>query len=118
MGSSIIRVTRIGELLMLAITSNQCTLQFFAEANAVPSSPILVTLMMEALCSSKTLVLMTATWRNIPEDGILHSHHCENLNSYTISVMCIATADIAAGRQILSALLLLFIKEAKRQHFL
>jgi hypothetical protein len=21
-------------------------------------------------------------WRNIPEDGILHSHRCENLKSY------------------------------------
>jgi hypothetical protein len=26
-------------------------------------------------------VLTRATWRNIPEDGILHSHHSENLKS-------------------------------------
>jgi hypothetical protein len=47
----------------------------------VPSSPILVTLMMEALSSSETSVFTTVTQRNIPEDGILHSHCRENLES-------------------------------------
>jgi hypothetical protein len=54
-GASFIRVTRIGELgTTQAATSNRRTLRnFFA-----------------------------ATWRNIPEDTILHSHHRENFKSY------------------------------------
>jgi hypothetical protein len=48
--------------------------------SVVPSSPILVTLMKEALSSSETSVLTTR--RNIPEDAILHNHVRENLKSY------------------------------------
>jgi hypothetical protein len=37
--------------------------------------------MTEALSSSEMSFLSTVTWRNIPEDGILHSHRRENLKS-------------------------------------
>jgi hypothetical protein len=55
LSASFIRVTGIGELgTMLAVTSNQRTLQRITRA----------------------------TWRNIPEDTILHSHRREHLKSY------------------------------------
>jgi hypothetical protein len=58
----IIRMIRIGELgIALEVTSNRRT-----------------------LLSSETWVLTRATRRNIPEDGILYSHCCENLRSYIV----------------------------------
>jgi hypothetical protein len=50
-------------------------------ADVVPRSATLVTMMMEATRSFKTPVLTRVTRRNIPEDGILHSHSRENLKS-------------------------------------
>jgi hypothetical protein len=43
--------------------------------NVVPSLPILVTLMMEALSSSETSVLTRVTLRYVLEDGILQGKH-------------------------------------------
>jgi hypothetical protein len=60
-GASFISVTKIGELgTTQAAASNRRTLRR----------------------NTKVFLLTRATWRNNPEDTILHSHRRENLKSY------------------------------------
>jgi hypothetical protein len=50
---------------------------------------------MEARCSSETLIdTQRTTRRYIPENGVLHNHRCENLESCTEVVSIINSLDI------------------------
>jgi hypothetical protein len=69
--ASFIRVTKIRELeTTLALISS--VRRSLVTTIIVPSSTILVSLMMEALSCSDKVVLTRATRRNTPEDGNLY----------------------------------------------
>jgi hypothetical protein len=69
-------------------------------ATIVPSSPILVTLMIEALRSSELLVLTGAT--QLTADGVLHSYRRENPLSYIkINVTAYFLCSISISNKVL-----------------
>jgi hypothetical protein len=70
--------TDISEECVASIIS----VQELVTAKFVPISPIFVTLVTDALCSSETSVLTRTTRRKIPEDDIFRSHSRKKLNSY------------------------------------
>jgi hypothetical protein len=72
--ASVISVTTIDELgiTFAHIVYLRSIIWLLVTANVVPSSPILVTLMMEAIRFSETSILTRATRTNILEDNVLH----------------------------------------------
>jgi hypothetical protein len=73
--------TEVSEECIATIIQHHSMLQLLVTADVAPSSPTVVTLMMEAILSSETSFLTGATLRIIAEDSILHSHCRENFKS-------------------------------------
>jgi hypothetical protein len=68
------RLEKFGELG----TKLQYLVTLLVTLKVVSSAPILVIIMMEAVCSSETSVLTRATLHHVPDDSIIQSHRREN----------------------------------------
>jgi hypothetical protein len=100
LSASLIRVIRIGELgTTLEVTSNRRMLRrntrrLLVTASFVPTSPILVTLMKEALSSTETSV-------NILEDAVLQHNICPLSRTIALFVdnpkLCSSVQDTQAS---------------------
>jgi hypothetical protein len=104
--ASMIRVTRIGELGTLAVSSNRrCVLQLLVTANVFPTSLIHFTLIMEVTRFYETSVLTRSTRRHIPEDGILQND-CHVCWHYKHFELLLRNAVFIATKLICSLLLM------------
>jgi hypothetical protein len=92
--ASVFRVRRISDQVLFL----RSVRRLLVTANAVPSSPILVTLKNKATRFSETSVLTRATRRNLLEDDILHSQCRENFKSYIDLLLFEAIFDKPKGR--------------------
>jgi hypothetical protein len=84
---------------------DRSVLRLLATSIIVPSSPILVTLKMEAILSSETLVLTRATRRNTPEDRIIKKTSMINL----ISLDTVNHLDPSIVREVFLEILNIFL---------
>jgi hypothetical protein len=75
----------LSRVVLVGTDVSEEVIKLLFTANVVPSSPILVTLVKEAIFPSETSVPTRAPQRNIPEDGIIHSHRSENFKLYILS---------------------------------